>query len=157
MSQDASFAVRYNLSLVGLQLFAENPLLGVGTGQFGAFWVDAYQALELPALGEIARYMGGNPGGVVPRSFAVLIASEGGLISLLLLASFLYKAIRPRRLLEMRDLSDYLLVGYVVFTLLNQYSPHRPLLWVAIAYLGERVRQQYDSRIRPHIETEKAA
>jgi putative inorganic carbon (hco3(-)) transporter len=84
--QDESIVGRSNQALVGLEMFRDNPLLGVGFGNFSANYWDYANQLGLANPGLRASTQGAR----YPHSLYIEIMSETGIIGLITFSVFFY-------------------------------------------------------------------
>ena len=92
-SIDGSFFLRVFNPIIGFQVFAENPIIGVGGENFKYYYVDLIQknypfALNFPTVNEVYQ----NSSQITPKSMISKIMSEFGLIGLIIII-YSYKKI----------------------------------------------------------------
>lgn len=135
-TQDSSFGIRYFLTKSGMDMFYDNPVFGVGTGQYGVNWVSYFTMNNYTLFTEIKNNISSGAAGVVPRSFVSLILSEEGLVGFILFIIFLLSAIDIVKLIKTKNIGLYMIFGYILFTFGDGYSPQRPMFWFAVAFLS---------------------
>lgn len=86
IQQDESLIGRSNQALVGLEMFRDNPLLGVGFGNFSANYWDYANQLGLANPGLRASAQGAR----YPHSLYLEILSEIGLVGFITFSIFFY-------------------------------------------------------------------
>lgn len=137
------FSGRTSEMLVALQLFADHPIVGVGLGNYNAYYLDYSATIGLDSRREERS----------AHSLYLEVAAEGGAVGLVVFGLLIlvgYRSIdRARRAFERgggRDLADMLaalevgLVGYLVASiLLHDAFPRYLWLLVALTYAAGRL------------------
>jgi O-antigen ligase len=109
---DATWSGRWSIWQAALQIIASHPILGVGTGNFHYFAIHLSEYIASRAAEDAA----GNPS--VAHNMFLSVASELGIIGLVLFSGALFFAFRAVHALSLRfTLATGIFLGLIAFTI----------------------------------------
>ena len=144
---DLSALVRFNYNYAGVLGFLENPVTGLGIGQYSTNWIRIFHEYGVPiAWTEVADNIESNNMFLTPWSVTIGVLSEGGAIGII---SFGYLLLA----MLIKDESGFGKAFFltVFISLLNAYSPAQPYIWLVLSgVIAINARHRVQSHANPN-------